>query len=334
MLLVYNVEVIHFGEKGKSMSTGLAILLSIGLFILCVVIEAITGLHYIIISTMVFGTALWTGVDAHKIEFKKYKTSLGSTVYGGGGVFAAVLLVWIIFFPWYLYSRGKILSGKAKLRNGYESEAIKGLTMKKQIICRNCGSVGFPKKKCKGRLGIELTFWILPIVILLCTFASYSTEYNMTFDQFSSYISNPFEDAMSTLVLSGDPSGFVDLESLGELMSNMPPDKVLKLISGQEDTIILLNITFLLSWGIGLIYSLWRWMSRRPVCYSCGVGKDSLIPLDTPLGANLLNQYNHELPSDKKIDVIPQIEKLSELKEKGILSEEEFQSQKAKLLSS
>lgn len=75
-------------------------------------------------------------------------------------------------------------------------------------------------------------------------------------------------------------------------------------------------------------------MSRRPVCYSCGVGKDSLIPLDTPLGANLLNQYNHELPSDKKIDVIPQIEKLAELKEKGILSEEEFQSQKAKLLSS
>ena len=138
---------------------------------------------------------------------------------------------------------------------------------------------------------------------------------------------------MSTLVLSGDPSGFGDLESLRELMSNMPPDKVLKLISGQEDTIILLNITFLLFWGIGLIYSIWRRTSRRLVCYSCGAEKESLIPLDTPLGANLLNQYNHESPSDKKIDVIPQLEKLTELKEKGILTEEEFQKQKQKILS-
>ena len=44
-------------------------------------------------------TTIWACFDAHKIEFKKYKTSLGSTVYGGGGVFAAVLLLWIIFFP-------------------------------------------------------------------------------------------------------------------------------------------------------------------------------------------------------------------------------------------
>ena len=287
--------------------------------LICLVVSAVLHLEAgigVVITVII--TAVWAGINASRIELKRYKTKL----LDGKRVFLIVLLLWIIGFPWYLSVKEKIKQGLLELRDEYKR------------ICKNCGSVGFPKNKCRGRLGIELTFWIFPIVILLCTFANYNAEYNMTFDQFSSYISNPFEDAMRTLVLSGDPSGFGDLESLRELMSNMPPDKVLKLIAGQEDTIILLNITFLLFWGIGLIYSLWRWMSRRPVCYSCGVGKDSLIPLNTPLGANLLNQYNHELPSDKKIDVLSQIEKLAELKEKGVLSEEEFQAQKAKLLSS
>ena len=70
-------------------------------------------------------TAIWAGLDARKIEFKKYKTSLGSTIYGGGGVFAGVLLLWIIFFPWYLYSRDKILSGRAELKDKYKGEIIK-----------------------------------------------------------------------------------------------------------------------------------------------------------------------------------------------------------------
>lgn len=70
-------------------------------------------------------TSIWAGFDARKIEFKKYKTSLGSTIYGGGGVFAGVLLLWIIFFPWYLYSRDKILSGRAELKDKYKGEIIK-----------------------------------------------------------------------------------------------------------------------------------------------------------------------------------------------------------------
>lgn len=102
------------------MSTGLAILLSIGLFILCVVIETITGLHYIIISTMVFGTAIWTGFDAYKLKLKKYKTP--SIEYGAFGAFAAVLALWIIGFPWYLSMRGKIKRGEAQLRDKYKGE--------------------------------------------------------------------------------------------------------------------------------------------------------------------------------------------------------------------
>ena len=205
--------------------------------------------------------------------------------------------------------------------------------MEKKIICKNCGSVGFPKKKWRGRRGIEVTFWALPVIILFCIFLNYKTEYNMTVEQFLSYISHPYKEAQITFELSGDTSGFGDLKSLRGFMSNLPQDKILKLLSGQEGTILFVNITFLLLWGTAIIYSIWRWMSRRAVCRSCGAEKDFLIPLETPMGANLLNQCNHESPKViKKIDLIPQLEKLSELKEKGILTEEEFKVQKQKIL--
>lgn len=107
-----------------------AILTTIGtLFLWAVfgVVSTALGLPDVVsIVIPLIATSIWAGFDAHKIEFKKYKTSLGSTVYGGGGVFAAVLLLWIIFFPWYLFSREKILSGKAKLRDEYEGEFLKG----------------------------------------------------------------------------------------------------------------------------------------------------------------------------------------------------------------
>jgi hypothetical protein len=155
----------------------------------------------------------------------------------------------------------------------------------------------------------------------------------MNFDQFLYYISTPCTDASIALVFSGDPSAFANLGSLRELVSDMSQEKALKLLFDQENTITLLNATFLLFWGVGLIYSLWRWLSRRPVCYSCGVGKDCLVPLDTPLAKELLNQYKHEFQSDEKTSVLSQIERLAELKEKGVLSEEEFQSQKAKCIA-
>ena len=70
-------------------------------------------------------TSLWAGLDARKIEFKKYKTSLGSITDGGGTVFIGVSLFWIIFFPWYLCSRDKILSGRAELKDKYKGEIMK-----------------------------------------------------------------------------------------------------------------------------------------------------------------------------------------------------------------
>ncbi|MCX5635417.1 MAG: thioredoxin family protein [Planctomycetota bacterium] len=102
-----------------------AILISIGILFTGVVVSAALQLPTAVGGIMLLATSIWAGFDARKIEFKKYKTSLGSTVYGGGGVFAAVLLLWIIFFPWYLFSRDKILSGQAKLKDKYEGETLK-----------------------------------------------------------------------------------------------------------------------------------------------------------------------------------------------------------------
>jgi len=107
------------------MSTGVAILFSVGLVVWCGVVGELTESPGVVIMIMVISTAIWAGFDARKIEFKKYKTSLCSIVYGGGGVFTAVLLFWIIFFPWYLFSRDKILSGQAKLKDKYEGETLK-----------------------------------------------------------------------------------------------------------------------------------------------------------------------------------------------------------------
>jgi hypothetical protein len=111
-----------------------AILISIGILFIWAIVDVVifttlqlpmdTSIAISLIPLLL--TSIWAGFDARKIEFKKYKTSLGSTIYGGGGVFAAVLVFWIVFFPWYLFSRDKILSGRAKLKDGYEDEALKG----------------------------------------------------------------------------------------------------------------------------------------------------------------------------------------------------------------
>jgi hypothetical protein len=201
-------------------------------------------------------------------------------------------------------------------------------------LCKNCGSVGFPKKKCKGRGIVELIFWLTPFVILLCTFSYHSSEYNMTFDQFLSYISHPYENAVNTFAVSGDTTGFGDIQALRSLTSTLPSDKVLKLISEQENTIILINLTFLLFWLIAIIYSLWRWLSKRAVCSVCGAETNYLIPLDTPLASNLLNQRKQDSPQvETKLDVLPQLEKLAEMKGKGILTEEEYLKMKQRIMS-
>jgi len=105
-------------------------------------------------------TSIWAGFDAHKIEFKKYKTSLGSTIHGGVGVFAGVLALWIIFFPWYLYSRGKILSGRAEPKYKYKDTITIMKNNRKKI---NSGLWGL------GIITVGLIFFCLFFRVVILT---------------------------------------------------------------------------------------------------------------------------------------------------------------------
>lgn len=142
-----------------------AILTTIGiLFIWAVfgVVSTALGLPDVVsIVIPLIATSIWAGFDAHKIEFKKYKTSLGSTVYGGGGVFAAVLLLWIIFFPWYLFSRDKILSGRAELKDKCkDDENLKGDEMKEYQSMLREDAVAVLRSRKKKNVG----WWGLGII--------------------------------------------------------------------------------------------------------------------------------------------------------------------------
>ena len=135
-----------------------AILTTIGtLFLWAVFGVVITALglpDVVSIVIPLIATSIWAGFDAHKIEFKKYKTSLGSTVYGGGGVFAAVLLLWIIFFPWYLYSRGKILSGRSEPKDEYKDEIMEEDDMTREDAITVLRGKSKKKNSCWWGLGI------------------------------------------------------------------------------------------------------------------------------------------------------------------------------------
>jgi len=96
------------------MSLGVAILFSIGLLVLSDVVAAIIQVPSLITGIlMVVGTAIWAGVDASKIELRKYKKQC----WDGPSVFLFVLFFWIIGFPWYLSVRNKIFSGELKKDN-------------------------------------------------------------------------------------------------------------------------------------------------------------------------------------------------------------------------
>ena len=141
----------------------LAILISFGILFIWAIIDIVISITFqlpenasIAISLIpLLLTSIWAGFDARKIEFKKYKTSLGSTIHGGGGVFAGVLALWIIFFPWYLYSRDKILSGRAELK-----DKCKGEIMKESDITREDAVTVMKNRRKKSNSG----WWCLGVI--------------------------------------------------------------------------------------------------------------------------------------------------------------------------
>ncbi|HVS37392.1 MAG TPA: hypothetical protein VMS17_17655, partial [Gemmataceae bacterium] len=84
---------------------------------------AIIGVNILTQSSLpglviVAATALWAAIDSSSLELHKYK---GGT-HGAFLVFLGVVLLWIIFFPLYLVTRARRLSGELKLKEKYRSE--------------------------------------------------------------------------------------------------------------------------------------------------------------------------------------------------------------------
>ena len=88
-------------------------------------------------------------------------------------------------------------------------------------------------------------------------------------------------------------------------------------------------LLWLLIFPIGIIYTLWRLCSKVKVCPSCGQ-ENCFIPINTPAGRKLMNQIKST--PEKNIDIASHLQKLGDLKEKGLITEEEFIKEKTKYL--
>jgi hypothetical protein len=113
------------------MATFLAIFFSIGIFVLCVIIDWMLGTAPFLTFSLVIGTTIWAGIDAKKIGAYKYKNYIASDP-----VFLVLgsLLFWIIVFPSYLWLRGKIDEGSAELKDGYKNESKSNLDIEPKSL--------------------------------------------------------------------------------------------------------------------------------------------------------------------------------------------------------
>ena len=86
-----------------------AILITIGLLFVTLVIPF--GQLFCLI--MVIGSAGWAAMDSEKRNIRVYQTPFS----GPWVVFIAICLLWILFFPWYLVTRSKIIDGSLPFKN-------------------------------------------------------------------------------------------------------------------------------------------------------------------------------------------------------------------------
>jgi len=124
--------------------------------------------------------------------------------------------------------------------------------MRKQMLCKNCGFVGAPKKKAKGSFKVELSLLLLPVLIFIIYFIQYREEYGLSFEDF-------------LILASCDP--------------NIVP---------------VLDGSFALFWTMALIYAIWRFMTKRPICPSCGA-ENCFLPVDSPIGRSLLQTIEKQV---------------------------------------
>src|SRR5207247_2589091 len=102
------------------------ILITLALFIPCLILDNSLGAHGLIVIAMIVVTALWAGVDASRLEAKKHGYE------GGIATTLGVALLWIIVFPLYLFRRSKV---KRLLANEQAAATVAANTKK----CPFCG---------------------------------------------------------------------------------------------------------------------------------------------------------------------------------------------------
>ncbi|HTI98500.1 MAG TPA: hypothetical protein VL527_06315 [Dongiaceae bacterium] len=97
------------------MKTWKVILLTIGLLVPCGVLAAYTGVNLYI--QLIVGTSVWAGLDSAQVQLRRYQSGIS---YGPVVLGILCSMFWVVAFPWYLYMRHKILTGKARLRPEFE----------------------------------------------------------------------------------------------------------------------------------------------------------------------------------------------------------------------
>ena len=94
------------------MRAWLAILFTVCLLAASCVISALV--YFDLTWILIWGTSLWAGIDSAKIELNRYKLGFSCRPVA---LFCLCSLFWIFIFPWYLWARYKIKSGKAVLKD-------------------------------------------------------------------------------------------------------------------------------------------------------------------------------------------------------------------------
>jgi len=122
-----------------------------------------------------------------------------------------------------------------------------------------------PKKKARGNFITELVLWMTPIVVAIGFYLHCFSTYGWSFEEFLIYVDE-----------------IVSIGSVQPAYLNYDPklQEIYRLA-------IMVEWSFGL-WFLALIYTLWRFLSKKEVvCTSCG-SSNCLVPINTPEGKRII----------------------------------------------
>jgi hypothetical protein len=92
-------------------------------------------IHHNVAWYMTLITTLWAAIDSSKIQLKRYMSGVGPIAF-----FFLCMLLWLVGFPWYLWMRHQILTGKAELKtNDPRCVRCEELINPELAVCPKCG---------------------------------------------------------------------------------------------------------------------------------------------------------------------------------------------------